>query len=300
MIRRKNYCFCLLALFFALLLSGCGVGEGFFEKPVQETSSKEDSNEQLTPTPIIDDLGKVTIEALLESLDSSVKEYGTAGFYMNLKFSEESLETQDGTDAEEPDGMLMQMDGNLAVNPTAAYMTCKVSSKAGGETVSEQVIENYTLLQDDGSVTGYLYDAVSDSWLSYEETGFEDLSEQVSLIDCSAISNRQIFDSVELVVTEKSYEIRGTIAFATFCGFIDMGVDINTISESIPGFEELKVYVNYLFDKDNRQIESFQAVIDKTGFTMTDEPVSLEMSMAVDFEIVPDGAHIEIPENLLK
>ena len=29
-----------------------------------------------------------------------------------------------------------------------------------------------------------------------------------------------------------------------------------------------------------------------------DVPVSFEMSMAVDFEIVPDGAYIEIPEEI--
>lgn len=297
--RKKSSCFCVVALLFLLLLSGCSFGVERPDKSAQGTGSQENDAKSLTPTPITDSFGKVTVEALLESLSSSTKEYGTAGFYMNLEFIVPEGEVQGEDESEEQNDMVMQMDGSIAINPAASYMICRVSSKAGEETVIEQVIENYTLLQEDGSVTGYLYDAGSDSWLAYEEAGFEDLSEQVSLVDFSVFSSGQIFDSVELVVTENGYEIHGTMPFATFCGITDMGVDRKTISEAIPGFEDIKVYVNYMFDKENRQIESFQAVIDKSGFPVADETISFEMSMAVDFEIVPDGAYIEIPEELL-
>ena len=120
----------------------------------------------------------------------------------------------------------------------------------------------------------------------------------MSLVDFSAVSSRQIFDTIELVVTETDYEIHGTMPLATFCGVTDLGMDMNTISEAIPGFEDIKVFVKYMFDKENRQIESFHAIIDKTGFPVVDVPVSFEMSVAVDFEIVPDGAYIEIPEEI--
>ena len=296
--RKGNCCFVVLALFFLVLLSGCGFGEGDLDKPAQEISGKEDNEKQLTPTPIVDSFGKVTVEALLEGLSSSVKEYGTAGFYMNLEFAEQGAEVQDENEPGEQNGMVMQMDGSIAINPAAAYMICRVSGGAEGETVIEQVIENYTLVQDDGSVVGYLYDAVSDSWLAYEESGFADLSEQVSLVDFSAVSSSQIFDTIELVVTETDYEIHGTMPLATFCGVTDLGMDMNTMSEAIPGFEDIKVFVKYMFDKENRQIEAFHAIIDKTGFPVVDVPVSFEMSMAVDFEIVPDGAYIEIPEEV--
>lgn len=296
--RKRNCCFGVLALFFLLLLGGCGFGDGSLDKPAQEASSNEDATKQLTPTPIVDSFGEVTVEALLESLNSSVKEYGTAGFYMNFELEEQGAEGPDEDEPGEPNGMVMQMDGSIAINPAAAYMICRVSSGAEGETVIEQVIENYTLVQDDGSVISYLYDAVSDSWLAYEETGFADLSEQVSLVDFSAVLSSQIFDSVELVVTETAYEIHGTMALATFFGVTDMGMDMNTISEAIQGFEDIKVYVEYMFNKENRQIEAFQATIDKTEFPVVDVPISFEMSMAVDFEISPEGAYIEVPEEV--
>lgn len=296
--RKRSCCFCVLALFLVLLLSGCGIGEEIFDKPVEEASNKEEGEKQLTPTPIVDSFGKVTVEALLEGLNSSVKEYGTAGFYMNLEIAEQESEAQDESEQGEPGGMVMQMDGYIASNPSAAYTSCRVLSKVGEETVNEYVIDNYTLVQSDGSVIGYLYDAVSESWIAYEEAEFADLSENVSLVDFSAVSVRQIFDSVELVMTETDYEVHGTIDLTTFCGITDMGMDRNAISEAVPGFEDMKVYVKYVFDKGTREIESFQAILDETGFPVADVPVSFGMSMAVDFKIIPEGAYIEIPENL--
>ena len=94
--------------------------------------------------------------------------------------------------------------------------------------------------------------------------------------------------------------VYGTLALTSFCGVTDMGMDMKEVSEAIPGFEDIVVSVEYVFDRDTRQIESFRAITDLTGGQVADLPVFFEMSMAVDFEITPEGAHIEIPENLMK
>lgn len=294
---RKGYYRIFVLLLSLLFLNGCDIDELLYDKPAQETGSIEDI--QLTPTPIVDGFGRVTAEALLEGLDRSVKEYGTAGFYMNLELTEHGTEVQDESEPGAPEGMAVEMEGFIATNPSTAYVTCRVSAEAGGEIVNEQLIENYVLVQGDGSVTGYLYDAGSDSWIAYEAEEFADLSEQVSLVDFSAFSDGRMMDSVELAVTDTSYVVSGTMNIMSFCGVADMGTDMIPVSEAIPGFEDIKIYLRYVFDRETRQIESFQAITDEKEVQVADATVSFGMSMAVDLAITPEGAYIVIPDNMI-